>query len=257
MRKCLAPFFIGRTEPGLDRGAVSFDITLPAELAAHEPGSLDAIIRINSAVRDVVSSHAEKSQKVLVLCGDCLVPIGCLAGLERCGIRPYLIWFDAHGDFHTYETTLSGHLGGMPLAMITGRGDQTLLQAIGLTALRDEDVCLIGGRDVESGERELLAASSILQANRLQDALKSIPRHRPVWIHLDTDYLSPIEAPAMRYPAPGGPPVGEVESELNTLVTEFDIAGVSISAWCPALDHDGRSAEACWRAVAALVDYSQ
>ena len=58
----------------------------------------------------------------VVISGDCMVAIGVLAGLQARGIDPTLLWFDAHGDFHTWETTASGFLGGMPLAMVSGRG---------------------------------------------------------------------------------------------------------------------------------------
>jgi arginase len=60
------------------------------------------------------------------IAGDCVATMGVLAGLHDAGITPTLIWFDAHGDFNTWETTPSGFLGGMPLAMIVGRGEQTM-----------------------------------------------------------------------------------------------------------------------------------
>jgi len=254
MRKCLAPFFLGRPEAGLGRQTGDFDLVLPSDLVGESPGSTEAICRINRALRDVVAEHVAKSLKILVLCGDCVSIIGCLAGLESCGMRPYLLWFDAHGDFHTHETTLSGHLGGMPLAMITGRGDLSLLSAVGLSTVSDKSVCLIGARDLERGERELLAASNILQTRRLGDALERIPRQGPVWIHFDTDYISPAEAPAMRYPAIGGPTGLEARLEFDLLSKECDIVGMSISAWAPHLDEDGHTAETCWQSVAAIAE---
>lgn len=252
MRKCLAPFFLGRPEAGLDRQTGNFDLVLSSDLVGESPGSIEAVVRINRAVRDVVAEHVARSLKLLVLCGDCLSAIGCLAGLEKCGLRPHLLWFDAHGDFHTHETTLSGHLGGMPLAMITGRGDLSLLSEVGLSMVSDKSVCLIGARDLERGERELLAASSILQTRRLGDALERIPRQEPVWIHFDTDYINQTEAPAMRYPAIGGPTALEVRSEFNVLARECAIVGMSMSAWAPHLDKEEHTAATCWQAATAI-----
>jgi arginase family enzyme len=62
----------------------------------------------------------------VVLSGDCVASLAVIAGLQQRGIRPGLVWFDAHGDFHTEATTSSGYLGGLPLAKAVGRGDLTL-----------------------------------------------------------------------------------------------------------------------------------
>ena len=59
------------------------------------------------------------------IAGDCCTAIGVMAGLQKARIQPLFIWFDAHGDFNTWETTPSGFLGGMPLAMIAGMGEQS------------------------------------------------------------------------------------------------------------------------------------
>src|SRR5512136_997268 len=74
------------------------------------------------------------------LAGDCCTPLGVLAGLQQAGLVPVLLWLDAHGDFNTWETTPSGFLGGMPLAMLVGRGDQTMAQAVGLRPLPESRV---------------------------------------------------------------------------------------------------------------------
>ncbi|MBV9477382.1 MAG: arginase family protein [Acidobacteria bacterium] len=233
----------------------TFDVVLPSDLVGDEPGSMEAIVRINSAIRDVVADCAARGEVALVLCGDCLSAIGCLAGLERRDVYPFLLWFDAHGDFHTTETTLSGHLGGMPLAMITGRGDTSLLSGVGLSPLADTRVCLIGARDVEPGERELLAASDVLQGRCLADVLERLPKGCPVWVHFDTDYISSRDAPAMRYPASGGPSALDVRAEFEMIARRFSVLGVSISAWAPHLDEGSRTASACWGAIAGILPH--
>lgn len=255
-RKCLAPFFIGHLEPGLEKDTGKFDLVLPRSLVEPDPGSMAAIARVNLSIRDFVAKTGLAGDRPLVLCGDCLSAIGCLAGIRKVQTRPsYLLWFDAHGDFHTQETTLSGHLGGMPLAMITGRGDQTLLSQVDLSPIPDECVFHIGARDLEKGESDLMAKSGIAKANALGEVLGKIPTGSDVWVHFDTDYINPADAPAMRYPAIGGPRAEEVRREFEDLVREFVVIGVSVSAWAPHLDIDcfGTSTQkVCWESVSVL-----
>jgi arginase len=252
MRKCLAPFFIGREEPGLEKGTSTFEIVLPPTLVGCEAGSRDAIGRINCAIRDFVAETIASGEKPLVVCGDCLSAIGCLTGLERCGIRPYLLWFDAHGDFHTPETTISGHLGGMPLAIITGRGELSLLTAVGMTPLPDEQVCLVGGRDLEPGEKEALEASRICRCERITDVWDWLPHKFHLWVHFDTDYINPTDAPAMRCPASGGVSAQIARLDLDALSSCTNISGLSVSAWAPHLDVDARTAIVSWDAISSL-----
>jgi len=256
MRKCLAPFFVGQFEAGLDEHADDFDVVLPLSLVGANSGSLEAIVSVNQGIRDFVVETVAVGDAPLVLCGDCLSAIGCLAGLERSDARPnYLLWFDAHGDFHTYETTISGHLGGMPLAMITGRGEQDILSRVGLAPFPEERICHVGARDLEPGERESLGASAIVTASRAAGALNRIPKGSSVWVHFDTDYINPIDAPAMRYPATGGPRALKVRSEFDVVARQLAIIGLSVSGWAPHLDRVGRgssTAEVCWQTVSAI-----
>ncbi|MCI0557230.1 MAG: arginase family protein [Nitrososphaera sp.] len=253
MRKCLAPFFVGREEAGLDRGTGPFDVVLPGTLVDPEPGSKSSINSVNRAIREFVAETVVSGERPLVLSGDCLCSIGCIAGLQRCGIRPQLLWFDAHGDFHTPETTISAHLGGMPLAMITGRGDLSLLEAVGLTPLVDADVFHIGARDLEPGEKEALETSGIDCMSRITDILNVLPKRSPCWVHFDTDYINPSDAPAMRYPASGGISSGSAKSDFDALARRAGlILGLSISAWAPRLDVEARTAVTCWNTVSGL-----
>jgi arginase len=253
MRKCLSPFFIGRDEPGLDRGTGPFDIKLPLTLVGIEPGSKNAINSINCAIRDFIAETVVLGEKPMVLSGDCLSAIGCLAGLQKCDIYPYFIWFDAHGDFHTPETTISGHLGGMPLAMITGRGDQSLLSAVDLKPLPDRKVYFVGGRDLEVGEKEALEESKINKCERITEILSELPKESYFWVHFDMDYIIPIDAPAMRYPAEGGVSAQIIKSDLNTLASCINILGLSVSAWAPHLDVNAQTAIVCWDVISTLV----
>ncbi|MEI7867981.1 MAG: arginase family protein [Candidatus Methylumidiphilus sp.] len=255
MRKCLSPFFIGRQESGLDINTGSFDLTLSNSLlSGKEYGTYSAINSINSAISEFVADTISLGKKPLVLAGDCLSAIGVLSGAMKCGIRPHLLWIDAHGDFHTHETTTSGHLGGMPLAMISGRGDLSLLNGVHVDPLADEHIYFVGGSDLESGEKEALKSSGIRQSTLITEMLDRLPTVSPLWIHFDTDYITSNDAPSMRYPSKNGVTAQETKIGFDAIARKINILGLSISAWAPHLDSNGKTAEMCWEVVSSLTE---
>lgn len=169
-----------------------------------------------------------------VYAGDCCVILGVLAGLQRGGIDPVLTFFDAHGDFNTWETTPSGFIGGMPLAMATGRGEETIGAACGLRTLPDTDAFLVDGRDLDPEEAEALAASQV--AIVPVDAIAAaVPPDRPLYVHVDVDVVDPTELPAINYPAPGGPSLDAVVEAVGSLADTGRVVAYSASTWNPAL----------------------
>ncbi len=189
------------------------------------------------------------SGSVVVIAGDCLAPIGVLAGLQRHRIDPTLIWFDAHGDFHTWETTCSGFLGGMPLAMIVGKGDQSVVDGAGLTPLREERVILVDARDLDPGEDEAVASSGLTHTSVI-DLAHTIPPEGTLHVHVDVDVVDPTDMPAVNYPAPDGPSLAQVRASLLHLASTGRVAACSVSSWNPELPGADRAA----RATARLID---
>ena len=176
--------------------------------------------------------------------GDCTSTLGVAAGLERRGVAATLVWLDAHGDFNTWETTPSGFLGGMPLAMIAGLGEQTVVEAIGLTPLRAGRILLVGARDLDPGERVNLERTGVRQV--AMDELE--PPEGPLYVHLDIDLIDPDEMPAVNYPAPGGPTAAEVRGALERLFATGRVEAFSLTGWDPEKPGAERS-----RATAAAV----
>src|SRR6266498_1333711 len=149
----------------------------------------------------------------LIVGGDCLVALGAVSGLLD-PPNTAVAWIDAHGDFNTPETTISGYLGGMPLACAVGRGLDELRERSTLAApVPERNVALIGTRDLDPPEERALAASSVMQIraddlgsdpavlDRTLHALGSLPN---LYLHVDIDVLDPSEAPGVDYPAAGG-----------------------------------------------------
>ncbi|HYM67963.1 MAG TPA: arginase family protein [bacterium] len=180
--------------------------------------------------------------------GDCVLTLGVLAGLERRGVAPTVIWLDAHGDFHTWDTTRSGHLVGMPLAMAVGRGEQTVVRAAGLTPVPEERVVLVDARDLDPGEDEAVAASRMRHVTVDQLRGEPVP-DGPLYVHLDIDVVNPAEIPAVNYPAPGGPSVEQVREALMPVAATGRVAVLSVTLWEPRLPGATQSAAAVVRLI--------
>ena len=194
------------------------------------------------------------SEATILYAGDCLAPIGVLAGLQRKGIVPTLYWFDAHGDFNTWETTKSNFLGGMPLAMITGRGEQTIVEATGMKPLRDDHVILVGTRDLDPQEDAAIAESGLTLMS-VDEVTAEEPRSGPIFVHVDLDVVDPADLPAHNYPAPGGPKAEAVRAAMERLANTKRVVAVSISSWNPALPGADKAAAATRSIMGPLFDY--
>ena len=118
--------------------------------------------RLADSVQAALAS-APSGTRLLVLGGDCTTHAGAMAGIRRArpGLRLGIAWFDAHGDFNTPDTTPSGNVWGMPLAMILGRGEADLLAACDAPTALEEDAALLGGQVLDETESRLLAASRV------------------------------------------------------------------------------------------------
>lgn len=238
------PYFMGDPMEG-------FSVPEPHDTLTAELGDGTPQDRMGLLYRKLADRVADTPSPV-VYAGDCVSIIGTLAGLQRTGLEPTLIFFDAHGDFHTWETTSSGFIGGMPLAMVTGRGEQTIVEAAGLTPLPDERTILVDGRDLDPGEDDALASSGVTVMS-VDEMIHREPPRGPLHIHVDTDVVDPAEMPAENYPAPGGPPLSSVRKALIHLAVGGDVAAFSISSWNPALAGADQAAAATLQLAAPFL----
>jgi arginase len=196
-----------------------------------------ALVGVYAGLVDAVAgvgAGARGDEEVTVLSGDCVTAVAVLAGMQRRGLDPAMVWFDAHGDFHTEATTTSGYLGGLPLAKVVGRGALTLPTALGMTALSEDRVVLVDARDLDPPEVAALASSAVRQV-AVVDLAPGVLPDGPLLLHVDLDVVDPGELRGLRFPAPGGPDLDAVAAGVATVAATGRVAGLSIAAtWDPA-----------------------
>jgi arginase len=235
-----------------DRLAHGLNLTLPSNarvLDASLGTSGDVWLDLARLYSSVARAVAERSKPAVVLSGDCMTPLAVLAGLQQTGVHPGLVWFDAHGDFHTERTTTSGYLGGLPLAKAVGRGDMTLPAALRLVPLPEDNVLLVDARDLDPAEVDALGASEVRRA-ALGSVANALP-HGPVHVHVDLDIFDPRLLSGLRFPAGNGADHDAVSAAVREIARLRHVAAVSIAAtWRP--DESQRAQNDS--ALAAVID---
>lgn len=215
------------------------------------PAEIHTAFELHRRLAGIVRSAAADAWFPLVLAGNCNSALGTVSGLGPAPVG--VIWFDAHGDFNTPETTTSGFLDGMALTTLTGRCWSALSSSIpGFAPISDPNVLHLGGRDFEPAERELLGRSAVtvLGVERfrhgavrptLEPALTALQaRVERVYLHIDMDVLDPDEATANQFASPGGLSLAQLEDAIRTIGERFVIGAAALTAYDPSYDPAGR-----------------
>lgn len=217
--------------------AVAFDLA----------GSLAAAVR----------QSREDGAFPLVLAGNCASALGTVAGLDpgRTGV----VWFDAHADLNTPETTTSGFLDGMALATLTGRCWGTLVRSIpGFAPVADDRVTLVGVRDLDPPEEALLAGASFRRLS-VADALERGgdvvgAGSSGLYLHVDLDVLDPSVARANSFASAGGLSVEEVLAVVERAAATAPIRAAAVTAFDPAYDDHGRDSAAATAIILGILE---
>jgi arginase len=251
MKIILTPFFLDQHIVEMERMAFS-----ETTLNRPEMTGSDLQARMSQAhvgIADSVEAALRAGKAPVAVSGDCCAAIGTLAGLQRAGVDPVLVWLDSHGDFNNWETTPSGFLGGMPLAMMCGIGEQRMMNAVGARPLAPHRVILSDGRDLDPGERMLVKQSGILHMPDPEALTTMRIPNRPIWVHFDTDVINLDEMPACKYPAKGGQSTERVRAIARQLAASGRIAAVSMTTWAFDMDPDGSAGRTCMSVFDELV----
>ena len=240
------------------RGLAVEDAAVEAPAGFHtEVGTTFALHRgVARAVLDAANAGAFP----IVLSGNCGAAIGALAAA---GAGTGLVWFDGHGDFNTPETTVSGFLDGMALAVATGRCFRPLARSVpGFAPVDERDAVLVGARDFDAAERAALDGSAVrwVTVRQLREvgaaaaiarAMETVSARR-VHLHVDLDVHDPAIAPANEYAPPEGFTAREVQDAVRAVAGARPLCSATISAYDPAADPQGLALEAGLQLVELL-----
>lgn len=234
--------------------------TSVVEPERDDPAEIRTAFELMRAVAQRVRAAVAGGRFPLVLSGNCSTASGTLAGLTPASRAVF--WFDAHADCNTPETTTTGFLDGTSLATAMGWCWRELAATVpGFEPVADHSVFLLGTRDVDPPERELLARSAVrvlppasLRDGSLARALAPLREHVDgCYIHCDLDALDPAEGQANPFPVAGGLTVAELDSTLREIGRSVPVKAAAVTAYAPDYDVGGRIAQAALRIIETLL----
>jgi len=219
------------------------------------PRYLGEIVAVCERVADAVGSLMDRGHVPLVLGGDHSLALGTLAAVGQRHPDVGLIWMDAHGDFNTPETSLSGNIHGMPLAAIVGRGDPALVNLGGRhPKVPESQTALVGARDLDPGERLALrdSAVTVLTVGEIDElGIAAVIRHalrvatgggsRPLHLSFDMDVVDPIHAPGVGTPVDGGLDFREAHLAMELISQSGALVSMEIVECNPIRDQGNRT----------------
>jgi arginase len=236
----------------------------PEERKAY--GEWNRLGLANGQLARIVAAEARENGFPVGLLANCSSIMGMLGGLQRSGassrpLRVGLVFIDAHGDFNTPETTLSGMLGGMPVAVSAGLCLTRLRLKSGLDpALPERHIVLAGARDLDPLEQDLLDRSAVerLSVEDLKTRSAAVEQQMKrlegltdlIYVHVDMDVLDPPEVSGHPLTVPGGPTSLELAAALTDMFRHPKAAAFGVAS-TPSGEHDrdGRSRRAAYNLI--------
>ncbi len=228
---------------------------------AHGNAAVHALSEISAwtaALSEAAYAAADGAAMPIFLGGDHSMAAGTISGLARRAAesgRPFfLLWLDAHLDFHTLDTTISGNLHGVPLAYVSGQpGFEGYFPPLA-TRVDPARICILGLRSVDPAERQAIAAAgATVHDMRAIDEYGIAPLLRPflervakangrLHVSLDVDFLDPSIAPAVGTTVPGGATFREAHLIMEMLSDSGLVGSLDLAELNPFLDERGRTA---------------
>jgi arginase len=238
-----------------DEGNVEVPIAEMCKITNPKLKYLDCIIPMSRRVAGAVATSVQSGHFPLVIGGDHSLSIGSVRGAAR-DRKIGVIWLDAHADFNTAETTPSGNIHGMSLAILAGLGDKSLVQLWDekVPVIDPNKIAIIGARDLDSGEKANLKEAgamvmSMEQIDRygmvavMEKAIEHVSRDVDgIYLSLDLDALDPRHAPGVGTPVPAGLTQREAHLACEMIAETNKLIGMDVVEVNPILDVQNQTA---------------
>lgn len=219
-------------------GAQKLSVPVPDSPGINRNGvrALDVLATVAARTRTTLAAVGDGHVTVGGDCGVELEPVS--AALSRHGDNLTVVWFDAHGDLNTPESSPSHAFHGMVLRTLLGDGPKELIPP---QKLRPSQVVLAGTRALDQGEQTYITQTGISHVTvadlladpaRLVEAV-SATGATTVYIHIDLDVLDPDTFGSLSYPEPGGLPPHTLQAAVQALTNHFTLAGLGITEYAP------------------------
>jgi arginase len=247
--------FEGGLEPLLRRLGHTLTVE-EIQVPGPHPAEIATAFELCRVVSDRVRRCRRAGRFPLLLSGNCNIAIGGVAG---CGAdSTAVVWFDAHGESTTPETTTSGFLDGMGISTLVGECWRTLARRIpGFAPVPGARVLLVGSRDVEPDETTLLDRVGVHRVTELEDLRSTLASISStidgVYVHLDLDVLDPTEAVANQWAPPGGLTIEQLEQAIREIQQHVPVKAFGIASYDPECDRNQAALRAACVAVTSIV----
>jgi len=238
-----------------DEGNVEVAIAEMCKITDAKMKYIDCIVPMSRRIAGAVATSVQAGNFPLVLGGDHSLSIGSVRGAAR-NKKIGVIWIDAHPDFNTAETTPSGNIHGMSLALLAGMGDKRLVQLWdeSLPVIDPTKIAIIGARDVDSGEKANLQKAGAMvmgmeQIDRygmvtaIEKAIERVSRDVDgIYLSFDMDSLDPEHAPGVGTPVPAGLTQREAHLACEMISETKKLIGMDLVEVNPILDGQNKTA---------------
>ncbi|MFC4766464.1 arginase [Effusibacillus consociatus] len=227
---------------------------------------LPEVADVSNQVARLVENQMKEDRFPIILGGDHSIAIGSIAGATQAVKKLGVIWFDAHGDMNTEETTPSGNIHGMPLAVSLGLGHPDLTHVGGFAPkVEAKNVVIVGARDLDAEERNLIkqAGVSVFTMHEIDKMGMSAVMEEAICIasegtdgvhlSLDLDAFDPREAPGVGTPVLGGVTYREGHLAMEMLAAAHVLTSVDIVEVNPILDVENRTARVAVDMICSLL----
>ncbi|OCA89323.1 arginase [Bacillus sp. FJAT-27225] len=227
--------------------------------------NLELITEKNEQLAEAVDKVVEKGSFPLVLGGDHSIAIGTLAGIAKHYSNLGVIWYDAHGDLNTADTSPSGNIHGMPLAVSLGLGHEMLTKIGGYSPkVKPENIVIIGARALDEGEKTFIKEKGIRvytmhevdrmgMAKVMEETIAYLKdRTDGVHLSLDLDALDPLDCPGVGTPVYGGITYRESHLAMEMLAEAEIITSAEFVEVNPILDERNKTAKVAVELMGSL-----